>query len=184
MTNCPWKITSEQTSTGERYTMRQIIFRKFVPVSVSNDYADGPSVALIELSAVEIKRIRKLAKAAKTLSVTSIEDFNSPSEFFTGEYENPNAVTDKTSLKECGLLINDDNPVTAILAKRRLAGDSVGSENTIADLKSLLTPWESSSECERICIDKDSLYFQGYIRHTDDRWSTDSISIDYLPETK
>jgi len=168
--------------------MREIVYRKFIPVSVANEYADGPSVALIEISAGEVKRFRRLARAVEKLSVTSIEDFNSPAEFFTGEYENPgtvtDTVTDKTSLKECGLLINDDNPITAILAKRRLAGDSVNSENTIADIKSLLSPWEGTSECERVCIDKDSFYYRGYIRHTDDRWSTDSISIDYLPETK
>jgi hypothetical protein len=166
--------------------MRKIVFRKFVPVSVANEYADGPSMVYVELSAIEIKRIRRLSKAAITLKVTAIEDYDSPAEFLTGEFEAPihNVVTDKTPLKECGLLINDDNPVTAILAKRRMAGDSVNSPETYEELKSLLTPWEGSVECERIHIDKDSFYYRGYIRHSDDSWSTDSISISELPTVK
>jgi len=161
--------------------MRKIVFRKFVPVSVNNEYAEGPGIALIELSPVEIKRIRRLSKAVQTLKATVIEDYNSPAEFFTGEYENPNTVTDKTPLKECGLLINDDNPVTAILAKRRLAGNSVTSPETFDELKGLLESWEGAVECERICVDKDSFHYRGYIRHSDDSWSTDSIMIAELP---
>jgi hypothetical protein len=161
--------------------MIKIMFRKLIPVSGNNEYAESPSVALIELSVSEIKRIRRLSKAVQTIKATVIEDYNSPTEFFTGEYINPNDVTDKTPLKECGLLINDDNEVTAILAKRRLAGDSVTSPETFDELKKLLEPWEGSTECERICVDKDSFHYRGYIRHTDDSWSTDSIMIAELP---
>lgn len=166
--------------------MRKIIYRKFLPVSVNNEYADGPSMALIELDAAEIKRIRRLSKAATTLKVTAIEDYGTPAEFFKGEFLGPinHVITDKTPLKECGLLINDDNPVTAIFAKRRLAGDSVNSVETYEELKSLLEPYEGSVECERIHIDKGSFYYRGYIRHTDDSWSTDSIMISDLPATK
>jgi len=160
--------------------MSDTVFRKLVSVSVGED-SDGPSVALIELSAVEIRRIRRLAKAAKNLMVTAIEDYGVPTEFFTGDYTNPNDVTDKTTIEECGLLINDDNEVTATLAKGRLAGASVHSEYTFNCLKSLLESWEHSVDCERMCVDRDSFHYRGYLRNCDVSWSTDSIMISELP---
>jgi hypothetical protein len=166
-----------------------IIFRKFVRVSVANEYAEGPEVAYVELTAKDIKRIRRLAKAIKTLKVTYIEEWGLPTELRKEDpdcpiTEVPFEVTDETPVTELPLLINDENPVTAILAKRRMAGDSVDSKQTYDELLALLPEWDGRSECDFMKISEYGCHYRGYIKHTDDAWSTDSISLDELPETK
>lgn len=167
--------------------MREIIYRKFIPVSVTNEYADGPSLALVELSARYVKRILKLANAAKTLDVAGIKDFDSPTEFFGScdfEFPSINPITNDTPLKKCGLHINDDNPIIALYAKRRLAGKLIDDEEAYEEIKTLLTSWDGAIDCERIHIEKDCFYYQGYLKHSDVSWSTDSIMVDSLPGKK
>jgi hypothetical protein len=166
-----------------------IVFRKFVSVSVANEFAEGPDIAYVELTAKDIKRIRRLAKAVKTLKVTYIEEWGSPSELRTEDADCPITgvpieVDDDTPVKDLPLLINDDNPVTVILAKRRMAGDSVESAETYAELLNIQPEWDGASECEFMKIAEDGFHYRGYIKHTDDSWSTDTIALNELPDTK
>ena len=48
------------------------LFQKIVPVSVYDEYAEGPSIAVIKLDEALIKRILQLAKAIKKLKATYI----------------------------------------------------------------------------------------------------------------
>jgi hypothetical protein len=161
-----------------------IVYRSFVTVHVNDDNSDGPTTAVINLNEKQIKRIHQLAKAVKDLKVTYIEEWDSPETLMNEEVVITDTVTDKTPLKECALHLNDDNPVTAIHAKRRLAGDSVNSTETFEEIKRTLTEWDGRTECVLIIVSDDDFHYKGYIRHTDVSWETEGIPLKDLPELK
>jgi hypothetical protein len=161
-----------------------ITYRNFVSVHINDDNSDGPTTAVINLNKKQIKRIHQLAKAVKDLKVTYIEEWDPPEALMNEEVVITDTVTDKTPLKECALHINDDNPVTAIYAKRRLAGDSVNSTETFEEIKRTLTEWNGSSECDMIKVSRDDFHYQGIFRHTDVSWETESIPLKDLPKIK
>lgn len=167
-------------------------FRKLVPVHVNAEDAEGPELAVIELDEKQIKRIRQLATAVKTLKVSSIEDCDYPTALKTSEYEIPGTgwrqddtgVTDKTTLEEAALLINDDNPFISVLAKQRLAGHDVTSQETFEALCTVLPEWDGRSECERIRVTTDDVHYCGLLKNTSVEWETEGIPLKELPRVK
>jgi len=168
------------------------IFWKIVPVYVNDDNADGPEYAIINLDASQIKRIHKLATAAKKLKIAYIEDWDCSAELMTSEIdfvehifseENPwKVVTDKTPLKKLGLLVNHENEIVKILVKQRLAGYSVHSQETLQELRSLMNAYEESVDCQTLQVSNNDLIYKGSLKHTNITYNTDGISLKDLPK--
>ena len=167
-------------------------FRKIVTVSVNDEWAEGPALAVIELDEKQIKRIRLLAATVKKLKAYCIKDWDYPSALKNSDYEDPREsrdtdavkVTDETTPNEAALLINDDNPFIAILAKHRLAGNSVDGPEAFAELCEHLTDWDGSSECDHLKVTDNDFHYSGYIKHTNASWETEGISLKDLPKLK
>jgi hypothetical protein len=169
-------------------------FRKIVPVTVNDEWAEGPALAVIELDEKQIKRIRLLAATVKKLKAYCIQDWDYPSALKNSDYEDPETlsdktddtviVTDKTTPDEAALLINDDNPFIAIKAKHVLAGNKANGPEAFAELCEKLTDWDGSMECERIKVSNDDFHYIGYIKHSNVSWETDGIPLKDLPRPK
>lgn len=157
-------------------------FTKIVPVHVNNEYEDGPSYAIINLSAKQIKRILQLSKAVKDLKVTYIEEWDSPEALVCCETEikDTGAVTDKTTPKEAVILINDDNAVTALYAKNILAGNKPSSQEAQDNLRSLFKDWDGRSGCDMLKVSANYFHYKGIFRHSDVTWETEGIPLDKL----
>ena len=165
--------------------MGPIVYKRIVQTHTAGDLDDTPDYAVIELDRAQVKRIQRLAKAVKSLNVTYIEEFDCSTLLMNGDAQDPGVVTDKTTPKKAALLINDENPVTALLAKNILAGHKPTSMETLTDIQTtLLTEWDGRTDCDMLKVSNDDFYYHGYIKHTDLSWSTEGIPLSELPDLK
>lgn len=171
--------------------MAKKIFWRIVPVYLSDDNADGPEYAIINLDAAQIKRIRQLAKAVKDLKVTYISEWDSSPEMMTSELdlgghtfsEDPwKVVTDRTSMKKLGLLVNHEHELVRIMVKQRLAGYSAHSQETLQEIQAHMTEFEQSLEAQLLEISNDDIHYTGYLKHTEIRFNTEGILLKDLPK--
>jgi hypothetical protein len=160
-------------------------YRRLVNVYVNDENADGPDTAVIHIDEEKNRRIRQLARAVKRLDVAYIEDWDCSAELRckTDTLDYSDEITDETPLEEVALIVNDENPVKAILAKHRLAGNSVMSEEAVSEIKeTLTTEWDHSSDCETLRVSRDDFHFCGSIKHTNATWETEGIPLKDLPQ--
>jgi predicted transcriptional regulator len=161
------------------------VYRRLVNVYVNDENCDGPDVASITLDEEKIKRIRQLARAVKRLKAAYIEDWDYTALLGckNGEFVGwSDSVTDETPIDEAALLVNDDNPVTAIRAKHRIAGDSIHSEETFKEIEAaVMSEWDGTSDCETLRVSHDDFHFSGNIKHTSVTWETEGIPLKDLP---
>jgi hypothetical protein len=172
--------------------MAKKIFWRIVPVYLSDDNVDGPAYAIINLDAAQIKRIRQLAKAVKDLKVTYINEWDSSPEMMNSELdlgghtfseENPwKVVTDRTSMKKLGLLVNHENELVRIMVKQRLSGYSVHSQETLQEIRAHMKEYEESLEAQLLEVSSNDFHYSGYLKHTDIRYSTEGIPLKDLPK--
>jgi hypothetical protein len=151
-----------------------------IPVSIyGGDLSDALDTAIVELSKEEIRRILLLAQTVKEIKAKYIADnARMPTlGHCDEEIKNPGLVTDKTSYEKVGLLINHKSEIVRILAKHRLAGHSIYSPETLADLRTLITPWDGRSECDKLIVTDTDFYYTGIVRNTEAHWETDCIPL-------
>ncbi len=62
--------------------------KKILEIHISNEFVEGPEVAVIEMDDKLQSRIQQLASAAKILDVHSVREFNGYPEFFMRDHDN------------------------------------------------------------------------------------------------
>jgi len=62
--------------------------KKILKIHISNEFAEGPEAAVIEIDDKLQSRIQQLASAAKILNVYSVREFNGSPEFFMRDHDN------------------------------------------------------------------------------------------------
>lgn len=162
------------------------VYRRIVPVYINDDYiTDGPTHALIVINEEGLRRIQTLQKAVQDLGAAYIEDYDCSPEMLRciDKYIDTEEVTDKTPKSKLPLFINSNNKLTAIRAKNRLAGNSIYSDKTIADIKKeLFIENDTNMECEMIRVNKTDVIFKGIIKHTNISYFTEFIPIKKIQE--
>lgn len=162
-------------------------YARIVPVHYDGE-GDGPTHAYVYLDEKHIRRIHQLAAAVKKLKAAYIEDWDYVEALlsYSDDYvDESTTVTDKTTLSQAGLLINDDNPLTALYARNILKGYKPSSKEAQDDLREkLFRDWDGSSDCELLQVSNDDFHYRGCIKHTDVNWSTDGIPLKDLPRIK
>jgi len=62
--------------------------KKILKIHISNEFAEGPEAAIIDIDNKLQSRIQQLASAAKILDVYSVREFNGYPEFFMRDHDN------------------------------------------------------------------------------------------------
>lgn len=160
-----------------------VVFRKIVSAHTSND-GDGPAYAIACLTKSDVKRIKRLAREVARLKVAYIMEWGCPSEIKNGDIDlnTKCPITDETPQEELALYVNDDDPITAITVKHRLAGHSATGPEVFQEIVDSLDEFDGSLECEMLRISADNFHYTGILRHTDCEWFADGILISELPE--
>jgi len=66
--------------------------KKILKVRISNEFAEGPEVAVVEIDDHLRSRVWQLASAVKSLNVYAIREFNGYPEFFMQDHEHEESV--------------------------------------------------------------------------------------------